>query len=86
MTAGSPMWSDASGAAVPTTSTGVRLTVYSGDVADFKATPLQRLVDDVAKGVLPITVGRVFHIDDIVQAHRVMEENSARGKIVVLAR
>ena len=28
--------------------------------------------------------GRVFKLDDIVEAHRCMEENKAGGKIVVL--
>lgn len=29
-------------------------------------------------------VGKVFHLDEIVEAHRTMEENRAGGKIVVL--
>ena len=29
-------------------------------------------------------IGRVFQLDDIVEAHRCMEDNSAGGKIVVL--
>lgn len=66
--------------------TGVSLTSYSGDVSDFMAMPLQRLVDDVASGKLPISVGRVFHMEQIVQAHQVMEANLAQGKIVVLTR
>jgi len=51
---------------------------------DFMRTPLQRLLDDVAAGRLPIQVGRVFRLDEIVEAHRCMEENQAAGKIVVL--
>lgn len=66
--------------------TGVSLTTYSGDVPDFMAMPLQELVDQVAAGALPVTVGRVFRLDDIVEAHRTMEENRAGGKIVVLTR
>ncbi|RZI66270.1 MAG: NADPH:quinone reductase, partial [Pseudomonas sp.] len=66
--------------------TGVSLTTYAGGVADFMAMPLQQLVDQVAEGKLPIASGPVFHIDDIVQAHRTMESNTARGKIVVLTR
>jgi NADPH:quinone reductase-like Zn-dependent oxidoreductase len=66
--------------------TGVSLTTYSGDVADFMAMPLQRLVDQVEAGTLSIPLGPVFHIDDIVNAHRVMEQSSARGKLVVLTR
>jgi hypothetical protein len=29
-------------------------------------------------------VGRVFHLDQIAEAHRCMEDNTAGGKIVVL--
>lgn len=66
--------------------TGVSLTTYSGDVADFMSLPFQKLLDEVAAGTLPVSIGRVFHIDQIVEAHRVMEANEARGKIVVLTR
>jgi hypothetical protein len=33
---------------------------------------------------LLVQIGRVFKLDDIVEAHRCMEENKAGGKIVVL--
>jgi hypothetical protein len=33
---------------------------------------------------LGVQVGRVFKLDEIVEAHRCMEENRAGGKIVVL--
>jgi NADPH:quinone reductase-like Zn-dependent oxidoreductase len=38
----------------------------------------------VAAGKLRIPVGRVFRLGQIVEAHRLMEENKAGGKIVVL--
>jgi NADPH:quinone reductase-like Zn-dependent oxidoreductase len=62
----------------------VSLTTYSGETADFIQMPFQSLVDDVASGKLPVKIGRVFAMDDIVEAHRCMESNSAEGKIVVL--
>lgn len=46
--------------------------------------PFQELVDEVAAGALQVQVGRVFHLDEIVEAHRCMEENRASGKIVVV--
>ncbi|CAM3809140.1 zinc-binding alcohol dehydrogenase family protein [Polaromonas hydrogenivorans] len=79
-------WSFADFAPMDSIPTGVSLTTYSGGVADFMAMPLQRLVDDVAAQRLPLIVGKVFGIDQIVQAHRMMEANGAGGKIVVLAR
>lgn len=63
--------------------TAVNLTTYSGGAEDFAATPLQRVVDSIADGVFAPPIGRIFNIDCIVEAHRVMEENSAGGKIVV---
>jgi NADPH:quinone reductase-like Zn-dependent oxidoreductase len=62
----------------------VNLSVYSGGSEDFMRTPLQSLVEQVKAGTLRIHVGRVFHLDQIADAHRCMEENSAGGKIVVL--
>ena len=47
-------------------------------------TPLEELVEQIAAGKLRVQVGRTFQLDDIVEAHRVMEENRAGGKIVVL--
>jgi NADPH:quinone reductase-like Zn-dependent oxidoreductase len=64
--------------------TAVCLTSYAGDVQDFMRTPLNELAQQIADGVLKISVGRVFHLDEIVEAHRLMEENEAGGKIVVL--
>jgi NADPH:quinone reductase-like Zn-dependent oxidoreductase len=66
--------------------TGVSLSTYSGDVTDFMAMPLQRMLDDVMEARLPVAIGRVFGIDQIVEAHEVMESNQAGGKIVVLTR
>jgi NADPH:quinone reductase-like Zn-dependent oxidoreductase len=67
--------------AIPST---VNLTTYSGGSEDYIDTPLQDIVRDVEAGKLSARVGRVFHIDDIVEAHRCMEDNTAGGKIVVL--
>ena len=64
--------------------TAVCLTTYSGGPDDFMRTPLAALVDQIAAGSLHVQIGRVFALDDIVEAHRCMEENKAGGKIVVL--
>jgi NADPH:quinone reductase-like Zn-dependent oxidoreductase len=45
---------------------------------------LNDLVQQVVDGTLRIQIGRTFHLDEIVEAHRMMEENTAGGKIVVL--
>jgi NADPH:quinone reductase-like Zn-dependent oxidoreductase len=64
--------------------TAVSLTTYAGESEDFMRTPLEDLVEQIAAGTLDVQVGKVFHLDEIVEAHRCMEENKAGGKIVVL--
>jgi NADPH:quinone reductase-like Zn-dependent oxidoreductase len=64
--------------------TAVRLTSYAGESEDFMRTPLDKLADQIAAGKLHIQIGKTFHLDEIVEAHRLMEENKAGGKIVVL--
>jgi NADPH:quinone reductase-like Zn-dependent oxidoreductase len=64
--------------------TAVSLTTYAGESEDFMRSPLQELVEQIAAGTLHVQVGKVFHLDEIVEAHRCMEENKAGGKIVVL--
>jgi NADPH:quinone reductase-like Zn-dependent oxidoreductase len=64
--------------------TGVCLTAYAGESEDFMRTPLNDLARQIAAGTLRIQPGRIFHLDEIVEAHRTMEENKAGGKIVVL--
>ncbi len=68
-------------AAIPT---AVSLTVYAGGAENFMRTPLEELAEQIAAGRLHVQVGRVFRLDEIVEAHRCMEENKAGGKIVVL--
>jgi NADPH:quinone reductase-like Zn-dependent oxidoreductase len=62
----------------------VCLTTYVGDEQDFMRTPLEELIQQIASGELQVQIGKVFHLDEIVEAHRCMEENRAGGKIVVL--
>ncbi|MDW4500310.1 zinc-binding alcohol dehydrogenase family protein [Sulfitobacter sp. D35] len=63
--------------------TAVNLTTYSGGAGDFLSTPLQQVVDAVEAGVFAPPIGMSFSIDEIVAAHRAMEDNTAGGKIVV---
>jgi NADPH:quinone reductase-like Zn-dependent oxidoreductase len=64
--------------------TAVCLTSYAGETEDFMRMPLQELVEQVATGTLKVQVGKIYHLNEIVEAHRAMEENKAGGKIVVL--
>jgi NADPH:quinone reductase-like Zn-dependent oxidoreductase len=64
--------------------TAVCLTTYAGESEDFMRTPLEELAEKVAAGTLRVQIGKTFRLDEIVEAHRCMEENRAGGKIVVL--
>lgn len=46
--------------------------------------PLQQIAADAAAGRLDAKPARVFRFDEIREAHRVMEANEARGKMVVV--
>jgi NADPH:quinone reductase-like Zn-dependent oxidoreductase len=46
--------------------------------------PLQQIAADAASGRLDVKPVRVFCFDEIREAHRVMEANEARGKMVVV--
>jgi NADPH2:quinone reductase len=62
---------------------GVRLTAYGGESADLSESVLQGFLDAVAAGEAEVPVDRVYRLDEIVEAHRAMEEGSATGKLVV---
>ncbi len=64
--------------------TAVSLTIYAGESEDFMRMPFQQLVEQVETGTLRVQIGKTFQLDQIVEAHRSMEENKAGGKIVVL--
>ncbi len=63
---------------------GVRLAGYHGDASDLPASVLQEFVDAVAAGEATVPIRQVFAFDEIVQAHRAMEEGRGAGKIVVV--
>lgn len=66
--------------AVPT---AVYLTSYAGEAYDFINTPLQAFIKKIEAGDASIRIGKQFTLEDIVEAHRIMESNQAGGKIVV---
>jgi NADPH:quinone reductase-like Zn-dependent oxidoreductase len=65
---------------------GTKLTAFHSD--DLKGgagtTVLQRIVHEVEAGVYRPNVDRIFGLDDIVAAHRYMEDNQATGKVVMM--
>lgn len=63
----------------------VKYSFYGGEQEDFHALPLDEMIGLVADGRMPIKPGKVFQLDQIQEAHAVMEANQAGGKIVVMA-
>jgi NADPH:quinone reductase-like Zn-dependent oxidoreductase len=65
---------------------GTKLTAFhSNDVRGGAGRAvLQGVISEVEAGVYRPNVDRVFGLDDIVAAHRYMENNQATGKVVVL--
>jgi NADPH:quinone reductase len=64
----------------------VRLTIYNSETltAANGTAALQGIVDGVAAGRYRASPHRVFQLDEIVAAHRYMEENRGTGKLVVV--
>ena len=63
---------------------GVRLTAYTGEATDLQTGILQDFLDAVAAGEAIVPLHRVYHLNEIREAHAEMEAGSATGKIVVL--
>ncbi len=64
--------------------TAICLTTYAGESEDFLQMPFNDLLDQIGAGMLKVQLGQTFRLDEIVEAHRWMEDNKAGGKIVVL--
>lgn len=62
---------------------GVRLTSYTGGAADLPGSVLQEFLQAVSDDTATVPIGKVYALDDIVQAHADMEESRASGKLVV---
>jgi NADPH:quinone reductase-like Zn-dependent oxidoreductase len=63
--------------------TAVKLTSYSGETSDLPPETLQVYLRAIAAGELHIARGPVFQFHQLVEAHRLMDQNAAGGKIVV---
>ena len=61
-----------------------RLTVYGGDAENLTADSLQKFIQLVESGKVDIKIDRTFELNEIPEAHQYMEDNLAKGKLVVL--
>lgn len=67
----------------------VKLSFFSSgllgaEVLPLKDSPLNLIANGVANGNIPDTIAKTFTIDDIQEAHRLLDSGTANGKIVVL--
>jgi NADPH2:quinone reductase len=60
-----------------------RLTVYMGEAENLSKESLQTFIHKVEIGAINLTIDKVFNINQIVEAHQYMEDNLAKGKLVV---
>ncbi|MFI7189704.1 zinc-binding dehydrogenase [Nocardia nova] len=63
---------------------GTGLTAFHSDECAGSTAVLQRLVDAAETGALRPHVDRVFTLDDVVAAHRRMQNDEATGKLVIV--
>lgn len=63
--------------------TGVKLTSYSGEASDISIEQLQNYVTLVESGTLNLKVGPRFKFERLQEAHGMMDNNQANGKIVI---
>ncbi|KAH6880804.1 putative zinc-binding oxidoreductase [Thelonectria olida] len=61
----------------------VRLCAYGGGIEDLHSVPLEDLLKDVEAGRLKVPIN-VFRLDEIQEAHRMMEKGGGGAKMVVV--
>ncbi|KAK5032601.1 hypothetical protein LTS07_004011 [Exophiala sideris] len=64
--------------------TGKYLTAYGERFFNASNFPLNDLVGRMVEGTLKIRLGKVFHMNDIAEAHEYVERNESIGKVVVM--
>ena len=80
----SEQWSIADFAPMEFIPATVSLTVYdSGQVTSDKGS-FQAFINNVEAGNVNLTISKVFKLDEIAEAHQLMDSNQAAGKIVVI--
>ncbi|MEQ8926141.1 MAG: zinc-binding alcohol dehydrogenase family protein [Fulvivirga sp.] len=61
-----------------------RLTVYMGESKNLSKELLQEFIEEVEKGNIRLNIDRVFDLEHVPEAHQYMEDNKAKGKLVVI--
>lgn len=61
-----------------------RLTVYMGESRNLSKDLLQEFISKVEAEEVHLNIDQVFSLDQIVDAHQYMEDNRAKGKVIVV--
>ena len=62
----------------------VHLTIYDSGQTRIDKTNLQAFINDVEDGYIKLNISQTFTLAKIAEAHKLMESNTASGKIVVV--
>ena len=62
----------------------VKLTAYYGAARDMVPEKFQEYVSDIEAGRQKVNISKVFPLPEVPDAHQLIEENKAGGKLVVL--
>jgi NADPH2:quinone reductase len=62
----------------------VGLTIYNSGQIRVDQQSFQQFIHEAEAGKVKLNIGRIFNLEDIAAAHRLMDSNAAGGKIVVL--
>ena len=60
-----------------------KLTVYMGESKNLSKNLLQEFIDEVENGNINLNIDTVFNLNQVAEAHQYMEDNKAKGKVVV---
>ena len=60
-----------------------RLTVYMGESKNLSKELLQEFINELEQGTIQLNIDRVFMLSQVAEAHQYMEDNRAKGKVVV---
>ncbi len=62
----------------------VHLTIYDSGQTKLNKNNLQAFINNVEAGNIKLNIGQTFTLEEIAEAHKLMESNTAGGKIVVV--
>ena len=61
-----------------------RLTVYMGESKNLSRELLQEFINGVERENIRLNIDKVYKLEEVAAAHQYMEDNKAKGKIIVV--